>query len=508
MPVTLPAIASPRLGLRMFCIGMLGGAAVAQHDWANTAALHKYPLFAFVDSKDDSITTEIGTPQKFSGNPLWNQDRPWEPRLGNGYPNIIHDPSDPLGEWRMWYGAALWEYATSRDGIKWTKPDLGMFDLGTWHPDWAQYGKHNNVIMHGEGMGIYKDYHEGDPSKRFKAFGGPACFFGQGGSPSNCSSLGSFGVQGMAVSPDGLWWYEARNVTWPYRPGDPSGPHHKYDTHQNLFWDGEKNKYIATTRDLKPFPWRAVAIAESYPNNFAFDTSGAPPAVLQGTADEQPYSQITFPYYGIYLGLASVFDAAEGVTEGRVHLRLSWSPDAEKWYWVDKGGLTGKDFIPLGGNPGGSNPFDSHIIFAAAYPIRMPADNSVRVYYMGGNGPHSGPRNSSFALANMRPDGFASVSGSGTVCTVPVMCTGPILVITADVGSGSVRVGVVGGEAKAAGLSPSDAAPVTTDTTDHVVVFSSGKATLAPLMGKYIVLELVLDRAAVFTVGFKNEQAW
>ena len=37
----------------------------------------------------------------------------------------------------------------------------------------------------------------------------------------------------------------------------------------------------------------------------------------------------------------------------------------------------------LGDSGAGSNPFDSHIIFAAAYPVRMP-DDSIRVYYMGG----------------------------------------------------------------------------------------------------------------------------
>merc|ERR1712232_308377 len=33
---------------------------------------------------------------------------------------------------------------------------------------------------------------------------------------------------------------------------------------------------------------------------------------------------------------------------GFVHCRLSWSTDASKWQWVDPGGLTGRDFIPLG----------------------------------------------------------------------------------------------------------------------------------------------------------------
>ena len=120
-----------------------------------------------------------------------------------------------------------------------------------------------------------------------------------------------------------------------------------------------------------------------------------------------------------------------------------------------------------------------------------------------GNGPHSGPRNSSFALATVRADGFASVAGTGTVRTRPLRCTGPTLVVTADVlGGGSVRVGV----ANAKGLAPADSTPVGSNTTDHAVEFTS-RATLAPLVGTEIVLELVLDRAAVFTVGFSRDAA-
>jgi hypothetical protein len=218
-----------------------------------------------------------------------------------------------------------------------------MFDIGTFNSEWSKYGKHNNVIMYGNGMGIYKDKHEVGPSRRFKAFGGPACFFGISGGADNCTGP----VQGTAVSPDGLYWHNAKNLSWPYTSGCPndSSPHQKYDTHQNLFWDPTKNKCLAITRDLKPFPWRSIAIASSLDGEFAWDTTSAPPSVLQGTANEQLYSQITFPYYGSYLGLVSVFDAEFGETEGRAHLRLSWSPDAETWHWVDPKGLNGKDFI-------------------------------------------------------------------------------------------------------------------------------------------------------------------
>ena len=53
-------------------------------------------------------------------------------------------------------------------------------------------------------------------------------------------------------------------------------------------------------------------------------------------------------------------------TGSKVHCRLSWSRDAATWQWVDKGGLTGADLIPLGAGPNdiskpGPNAFDSHM---------------------------------------------------------------------------------------------------------------------------------------------------
>ena len=117
---------------------------------------------------------------------------------------------------------------------------------------------------------------------------------------------------------------------------------------------------------------------------------------------------------------------------------------------------------------------------------------------MGGNGPHSGPRNSSFALATLRPDGFASISGSGRATTVALRCTGRTLVVSADV-KGSLKVGISGG---VDGLTADDAVPVTGAVNDRALSFASGK-DLSSLVGKDIVLELVLEDANVFTVGFR-----
>ena len=50
--------------------------------------------------------------------------------------------------------------------------------------------------------------------------------------------------------------------------------------------------------------------------------------------------------------------------------------------------------------------------FAAAVPVAWHGEE--RLYYMGGNGPHSGARNSSFGLATLRRDGYAAVRASAT----------------------------------------------------------------------------------------------
>ena len=90
-----------------------------------------------------------------------------------------------------------------------------------------------------------------------------------------------------------------------------------------------------------------------------------------GNSHHQLYSQITFRFYDIWLGLVMVFDADDAAKIGTVHCRLSWSPNGrDGWSWVDTtgstdDGLTGPVFLPLG--PPGS--YDSHITFAADAPV-------------------------------------------------------------------------------------------------------------------------------------------
>eukprot|EP00966_Prymnesium_polylepis_P126585 2927293-Prymnesium_polylepis.1 len=144
-----------------------------------------------------------------------------------------------------------------------------------------------------------------------------------------------------------------------------------------------------------------------------------------------------------------VFDAASAA--GEVHCRLVYAPVPEG-PWKPVGGdniIEAPDFLPLGN----ASAFDSHIIFAAASPFRNAAplhdgksdDQTEWIYYMGGDGPHSGARKSSFALATLRPDGYAAVRGHGTFRTPSLVVADAMLTATVDFmgdGDGSaLRIG-------------------------------------------------------------------
>eukprot|EP00040_Diaphanoeca_grandis_P030608 m.181262 g.181262 ORF g.181262 m.181262 type:complete len:335 (+) comp32056_c0_seq8:340-1344(+) len=217
-----------------------------------------------------------------------------------------------------------------------------------------------------------------------------------------------------------------------------------------------------------------------------------PVLVEAGDVDHQLYSQITFPFYDIYLGLVMVYDATDGTVgpnAGHVHCRLSWSRDSITWAWVDEGGLTGREYIPAGEQ----GTFDSHVCFAAHKPIRT--TTGADLYYMGGNGPHSGNRNSSFALARLPGvDRFGGVGqGSGTTRLIKV--TGNVMTITMDVQSADAAVTI----SVASANIKSDA--LKTNMTDGVVKWTTAQA-LEPLVGTNVSFTIDIDSATVYTIGF------
>ena len=90
-----------------------------------------------LDALPPTLNPTIGAVTKHAANPLLVQDTPWEPRLDNGYPNVVQPgPDNP--SWQLFYGdcvkgcgTQILLYANSTDGLTWHKPPLGLFDVGS-----------------------------------------------------------------------------------------------------------------------------------------------------------------------------------------------------------------------------------------------------------------------------------------------------------------------------------------------------------------------------------------
>lgn len=460
------------------------------------------PVLVFAHATRLTHATVVsGNVSKSSRNPLFVQDKPWEPRLDNGYPMMAHSPAASDGSperWEVWYGDCISSpgggapdcdqqvvlYANSTDGFTWAKPDLGAFNLSaaTWvRPSLRRYGTHNNIVMRGGGVGVYRDprVQPGKPGA-YKGFG-VGCFAPGGGAASDDGC-----ISGIGESVDGIVWGDAVPLNWP-KP-------QRYDCEQNIWWDRKSDTYLLTTRSYNPpnSPCdgkcgRSVALAQSK----SWQT-GWPKQVTTievGTPSEQLYSQITFPWYNVWLGMVMVYSEASKSQE--VHCRLAYSRDLATWAWVDGGAADladGKDFIPLG-HPGA---FDSHIIFAAAHPVIMPRDGTARIYYMGGNGPHFGARNSSFGLATLAKDRFAGVQAQspGASFTVQMDVTASYLAVTADVQAGGA-VSCSGGGVVTQ--------PLTRSGTDTPF---PGEASFHHLLGTQVTFECTLAHSTVYTLSF------
>lgn len=486
----------------------------------------------------------------FGSHPLIEQDRPWEKRCDNGYPNIVFEPRTGrgAGEWRLWYGCAIsgrgfdvssgkdrsfgWLYARSQDGVNWEKPELGLYDLrlskeGVVNPELRQWGRANNIVAsETDGMGIFLDLHEVNLSRRYKAFG-RGCL--GAGAHTQC-------IMGVACSPDGIHWHTADTMPLTFAPPQC------YDTHQNLIWDERSSSWLLTTRSWE-HGVRNVAIARLH----EWPPRTPPPLHVVHRAPSsscQLYSQLTFEFHGVYLGLVAVYfpdpaskhsqpkahtcggsfteelpafhapteSRSEAVEVGgrldRVEVHLAWSRDAISWDWVMGSPQDGgPPFIPLGSHDGRRRSFDSHIVFPSK-PVRSRSVLShrhvERIYYTGGNGPHFGARNTSLGLAELRADGFVGVSGSATLLLGPIECVGPLLVISADTdggrGGGSLRVGLANAQPGEPGIDV--ATPISRrNVTSWPVNFPKGVSFEAHV-GRLVNLSIEMIDSTLYTVGF------
>jgi hypothetical protein len=435
-------------------------------------------LDATLIERSENIRIAVGRPEKFSGNPLFGEDRPWEPRIDNMYPNVAWDPEDHL--FKCWYSPFLVEvedwmgstatrmrwlyrqsglcYATSRDGIRWEKPPLTVLPY---------QGKPSNILLRNvHGVGVFRDEREARAERRFKQF-----FVSEKDGRRTTVAVG--------FSPDGVHWSaptELANFTL------------AADTHNNALWAPTLNRYVAFTRDwdrANPGEIKAVRLV-ARTESADFEHWTEPKVVLRGLADHlQVYALPVFYHAGLYLGLPTIFN----LREDRVHVELAWSKDTITWHRVD----AGTPFIPNGEKKGA---YDWGCVYPAATPIIAP--DGVKLYYSGSDGPHYGERSGCLALATLRPDGFAAATPvdptrDGTIVTVPVTFhPGDELRLTADTEpAGQVQVALLDRDGRELARS----APMTGSFTARPVVW----AVTPPKVASEVRLKFTLSRARLYS---------
>ena len=330
----------------------------------------------------------LGSPVKEPHNPLLRSDQSWENATNNYYPNVHWDAEEKL--WKLWYKDVLADkdviaqmdapstvhdvgwyllYATSRDGMAWQRPALGLHKF-------AGSAANNIVSRDCPNVGVFKDLRDPEPGRRYKMV------FDVG-----------LGKPRVRFSADGIHWSEASEVH-----GFTS---QQGDTHNNAFYDTRLGKYLWFTKLY--LGERLVTRLES--DDFLhWKSSGL---VLRSTLDEgrvhQTYALTAFPYANLYLGYVMMYHVGAGRT---VDVELAWSPDSIHWQRV----APGKAFLPLG--TAGS--YDSGCIYAQAGPPVV-QDGELLIYYGGSPTVHLGwKRSGDLCLARLGEDRFAAYEPSDT----------------------------------------------------------------------------------------------
>ena len=452
----------------------------------------------------EGVQSGLGKVQKHPANPLFGEDQPWEVRFDNLYANVLYDDDGLFKCWyspftidhattetpkaqrhpgsyvarlqeaRTRYSSAAREmgvcYATSVDGITWTKPALEIIEFNG--------SRANNLVMrYAHGNGIFKDRHAADPAERYKMV------------------LYHEETRRMMVawSPDGLHWSSPLHcpaIEFPRRdnPGNPiiwMG-----DTHNNALWAPTLASYVLITRMWRREPHRRL-VGRAASADFR-QWSAAQPIFEGQDANDQIYAMPIFAYGDLYLGLPMIFHAGLDT----VDCELAWSPDTIHWHRL----CAGTPLIPRGG----AGSYDSGCIYAAATPVVV--GDEIHLYYGGNNNRHTDWRDGYFCLATLPRDRFAGLAtttptATGVITTQPLLCTGNQLSINADASQGRLRVAVVGQPQR----QMDDCQPLIGDLRHGQVIWQNGQS-LAPLRGQRIRLRFELQSATLFAFTFHDAQ--
>jgi hypothetical protein len=454
---------------------------------------------------------------KHPDNPLFFPARPWEALGTLIHGNVQFDEKEGL--WKMWYRAgngAPKEYAyrtlmclaTSTDGVRWQRPDLGVIGYYT-NPD-------TNIVMQvhdhqGKAPGRFdsismlEDRIDPDPARRYKALTWQY----------NCSSLPEGKYRSdvpypsglyAAWSPDGLHWVEHPQPVFLMANGTG-------DT-ANFMIDRRRKKYVAFLKMFRNLKGQLISrfvgqgVHEYDETNSAADATSLnpeqqfimrrfraisesddfihwtdPKEIIAPDADDPDdlewYDNTGFEYGSQYIGFASAFHAA---TTATIDIQLITSRDGTNWERC----FDRTPIIPTGQMDrdwdGGCH------IMPTSPPVRV--GDKLYIHYASRWSIHSThftenvpvrtgkASTGQIGLATLRVDGFVSVNATNKkaeLITKPLYLSGDNLEVNVNAEKGELRVGVLDEDCNPLpGLSINDCNPISGDCINAQVNWKNG----------------------------------
>ena len=499
-------------------------------------------------------------PARATGERLVVQDKPWEgtgildmrqfvfkdgDRFRMYYNALPHhfvsaDPNDPAKNlWGRPYNRILC-YAESKDGIHWTKPDLGLCE---WDGS-----RQNNILFPNDtfeyifseldGPCVFLDPNAGRADEKYKMFikispvSGKPQKSGEGPIPVRVTEQLPKAQYAFA-SPDGIHW----RLMSPKRVN--AGP--KNDTQYSVFWDGRINKYVQYSRVWDPAPKQVEyyrrthqgysgrthilavgrAVSDDFLNWGKEEIAFEPDEI---DAADSPEGLARMDFYGgnvskygeapnVYIGLPNAyyhwkFDLTRKWWTGKfiqepstMDVQLALSRDGVHWHRTPGR----RPFIRLG--PEGS--FWSKTIWPDGNAIRV--GDELWFYFAGLDVHHKEQSqkksNGARSRAVLRLDGFISADAAytgGELVTKPLLFSRDRLLLNVDTGAGGVVRVEIQDEQSAAipGFSLADADEINGNYLRKVVTWN-GTSDVGPLAGRPVRLRFIMRDTKLYSFQFR-----
>jgi hypothetical protein len=426
-------------------------------------------------------------------------DKPWEGFGVLAYNSILEDS----GILKLWYDAIANDgsrwccYATSKDGVHWEKPNLGIVPFNG--------SRDTNIVFPPERMDhepncVFKDTNPACPdSERYKMV-------------ANLHPPGGKRGTYVAASPDGLHWKLMKDSP-AFRPSD---------TNNICFYDHRIAKYVGYVRVWDPkrkvgrcffddiTNWGKEEVVFSYDQE---DERGLDSQIFSGmdfytsAAVKYPHAEnvyLLFPsaYYHYQEAAARRMGSVSPRNDGPLDIQFAASRDGIAWKRLDR-----KPFIGRGLAGG----FASNYAYMASGIISRPEE--IWLYYAVADHTHGNydvARDrfvGTITRARLRMDGFVSMDADysgGELTTPPLRFSGRQLILNVDTGAGGCARVEIQPESGLSikGFSAGDCDQINGNFIRQIVSWR-GKSDVSYLAGKPVRLHFVMNDTKLYSFKFE-----